>query len=109
MDGMAEIILQNPWALLALPLLWLLLLTFGWRRRFKPFGAFLLRLAIMVLLTLALSRPVFVPPAAASEDEGQERRVLLVDQSASLGAAGHPGRSNAFSPSLPKYRDALLC
>lgn len=85
---MAEIILQNPWALLALPLLWLLLLTFGWHRRFKPFGAFLLRLAIMVLLTLALSRPVFVPPAAASEDEGQERRVLLVDQSASLSVAG---------------------
>ncbi|HXV43679.1 MAG TPA: VWA domain-containing protein, partial [Anaerolineae bacterium] len=31
---------------------------------------------------------VFVPPMAAVEDEAQEPRVLLVDQSASLGAAG---------------------
>lgn len=85
---MAEIILQNPWALLALPLLWLLLLAFTWRRRFKPFGAFLLRLAILVLLVMALSRPVFVPPAAAYKTETRERQVLLVDQSASLGLAG---------------------
>ncbi len=85
---MAEIILQNPWALAALPLLWLVLLAFTWRRRFKPFGAFLLRLTILVLLGLALSRPVLLPPAAASEDKSQEQRVLLVDQSASLGAAG---------------------
>lgn len=85
---MAEIILQNPWALLALPLLWLLLLAFTWRRRFKPFGAFLLRLAILVLLVVALSRPVFIPPAVASETEMTERQILLVDQSASLGLAG---------------------
>ncbi|MCK6626341.1 MAG: VWA domain-containing protein [Anaerolineae bacterium] len=85
---MAEITLQNPWALLALPPLWLLLLAFAWRRRFKPFGAFLLRLAILILLVVALSRPVFVPPAAASERETPERQILLVDQSASLGLAG---------------------
>jgi Ca-activated chloride channel family protein len=40
------------------------------------------------LIVLALSRPVFVPPAVASEGESQERRVLLVDQSASLGPVG---------------------
>lgn len=85
---MAEIILQNPWALLALPPLWLLLLLFAWRRRFKPFGAFLLRLTILVLLVVALSRPVFVPPTIAPETETLERQILLVDQSASLGLAG---------------------
>lgn len=86
---MAEVILQNHWALLALPPLWLLLLALAWRRRFKPFGAFLLRLVILVLVVLALSRPVFVPPAAvAEENRGQERQILLVDQSASLGLAG---------------------
>jgi uncharacterized membrane protein len=88
MAGMAEIILQNPWALIALPILWLLLLAFAWRRRFKPFGAFLLRLTILVLVALALSRPVFVPPAAASDEAEQPRLILLVDQSASLGTAG---------------------
>lgn len=85
---MAEIGLQNPWALVVLPMLWLLLLAFAWRRRFKPFGAFLLRLAILVLIVLALSRPVFVPQAIASGSAEPQRLVLLVDQSASLGPAG---------------------
>ena len=101
---MAEIILRNPWALAALPILWLLLLIFAWRRRFKPLGAFLLRLVILVLVTLALSRPVFVPPAAAAEDEAQEPRVLLVDQSASLGAAGQPALRAEAGLGLPVCR-----
>jgi uncharacterized membrane protein len=83
MAGMAEIVWQNSLALLALPVLWLLIVVFAWRRRFKPFGAFLLRLAIIVLVALALARPTVLPPAAA-DDELQERLVLLVDQSASL-------------------------
>ncbi|MFN8455111.1 MAG: VWA domain-containing protein [Anaerolineae bacterium] len=85
---MAEITLQQPAALIFLPLLWLALLLFAWRRRFKPFGAFLLRLLMLVFITLALSRPVFTPPAAASAEEVPQRRILLVDQSASLGTAG---------------------
>lgn len=85
---MAEIILQNPQALLFLPLLWLLFLFFAWRRRFRPFGAFILRLGIIVLVVLALSRPAFVPPSAASQAAASQRLVLLVDQSASLGEAG---------------------
>ncbi|MFN8459341.1 MAG: VWA domain-containing protein [Anaerolineae bacterium] len=85
---MAEITLQQPAVLILLPLLWLVLLLLAWRRRFKPFGAFLLRLLILVFITLARSRPVFTPPAAASPEEVTQRRVLLVDQSASLRTTG---------------------
>lgn len=80
---MAQIVLQTPFALLVLPVLWLLLVVFAWRRRFKPFGAFLLRLAIVVLVTLALSRPI-IPPPPAAEAAPQEQLVLLIDRSASL-------------------------
>lgn len=84
---MAQITLQNPELLFILPVLWLLLVWFAWRRRFKPFGPFLLRLAIVVLIVLALSQPTIPAPAttAAAPDEPT---VLLIDQSASLGAAG---------------------
>ena len=87
---MAEIVLQNPWALsVVLPLAWLVLIVYSWRRRFKPFGAFLLRLAIIVLLALALARPTAVPTLEAEElAETYERLVVLVDQSASLGEQG---------------------
>ncbi len=85
---MAQITLQHPWLLLVLPVLWLLLLATTWRRRFKPFGPFLLRLTLLVLVTLALARPVLQPPVSASEAAPPERRVLLVDQSASLGPTG---------------------
>jgi Mg-chelatase subunit ChlD len=85
---MVEIVLQNPWALLALPLAWLLLIMVAWRRRFKPFGPFLLRLLILVLVTLALAQPIIPAPNPILEIEPQERLVILVDQSASLGAAG---------------------
>jgi uncharacterized membrane protein len=85
---MAQMTLLYPWLLLALPVLWLLLLAVAWRRRFKPFGPFLLRLLILVLVILALARPVFLPPDVASEESAPQRQVLLVDQSASLGALG---------------------
>lgn len=85
---MAQVILQNPSALYVLPLVWLLLVLFAWRRRFKPFGPFLLRLLILVLVAVALSQPALAPPAAAETDEPEERIVVLVDQSASLGTAG---------------------
>lgn len=84
---MAQIVLQNPWALLLLPLGWLLLLQFAWRRRFKPFGAFLTRLLIVVVVTLALARPI-IPPEDTPHLDRPERLVVLVDQSASLGAVG---------------------
>ncbi len=87
MVGVAQIILENPWVLLPLLLAWLLFVIFAWRRRFRPFGAFLLRLAILVLVTGALTRPVFLPPEVHSA-QPEERLVLLVDQSASLGEAG---------------------
>ncbi len=87
---MAEIVLQNPWALsIVLPLAWLLLIIYSWRRRFKPFSAFLLRLAIIVLLALALSQPIQVPATVAAEIEALGGRlIVLVDQSESLGVAG---------------------
>lgn len=84
---MAQIVLQQPWALVLLPAGWLLLLAFAWRRRFKPFSAFLARLLIIVLAALALAQPV-IPPAEALPAAPPDRLVLLVDQSASLGAAG---------------------
>ena len=85
---MATIDLQSPVFLWGLPLLWLLLLLFAWRRHFKPLGAMLLRLAIVVLAVLALARPVYLPPpAAAPGDEYQSHLVALVDQSAGLDAA----------------------
>lgn len=84
---MAQIIVQNPQALLLLPLVWFLLLAFAWRRRFRPFGPFLLRLIIVVLITLALAQPA-LPSSATSEVQHQDPLVLLVDQSASVGSAG---------------------
>ncbi|MCB0195392.1 MAG: VWA domain-containing protein [Anaerolineae bacterium] len=84
---MAEITLQNPQVLFILPLIWLLLVWFGWRRRFKPFGPFLLRLGIAVLIMVALSQPT-IPAPPTAESAPDEQTVLLVDQSASLGLAG---------------------
>ncbi len=84
---MAEITLQSPWGLLALPVAWLLLVAFAWRRRFKPFGAFLLRLTIMVLVALALSQPVYLQPEGP-DNEPAPRLVWLIDHSASLGPVG---------------------
>ena len=80
---MAEIILQFSEALLALPLMWLLFLIIGWRRRFKPFGPFLLRLVIIVLTVLALSQPI-IPVNETGLIKIQERMVALVDESVSL-------------------------
>lgn len=86
---MAQIILQQPWVWPVLLLVWLLLVGAAWQRRFRPFGPFLLRLLIAVLVTLALARPVFLPPETpAAEAETAERQILVVDQSASLGEAG---------------------
>ncbi len=93
---MAQITLQNPQALLALPLLWLLLVVFAWRRRFRPFGPFLLRLVIIVLGILALSRPALIS-SEVSEAEKQ-RVVALVDQSASL----TEGQRQAFQVELAR-------
>ncbi len=84
---MAQIILENPWALSALVVAWFLLLLFAWRRRFRPFGPFLLRLTIVVLVALALAQPVFLPPQVDSQ-ESRGPLVLLVDQSAGLGEVG---------------------
>lgn len=88
---MAEIIqqlqLQNPALLLFLPLGWVILVALAWRRRFKPFGAFLTRLVIIVLLALALAQPVHLA-AVSTPIDPQEKLVLLVDQSASLGEVG---------------------
>jgi Mg-chelatase subunit ChlD len=89
MAGMAPIVFQNPWALsLALPLAWLLLIAYSWRRRYKPFGPFLLRLAIIVLISLALSQPTVLREAPEDTREPSGRVVVLVDQSASLGVVG---------------------
>lgn len=85
---MAEIVLQTPQLLLALPLVWALVILFSWRRRFKPFSAFLARLAIIVLIIVALAQPILPVPDIQQLDEPQEQLVLLVDQSASLGAVG---------------------
>lgn len=87
---MAEIVFQNPWALsVVLPLAWLILILYSWRRRFKPFGAFLLRLIIIVLLAVALAQPASVPAGDIAASAGvPQRLVVLVDQSASLGQAG---------------------
>jgi Mg-chelatase subunit ChlD len=87
MVGMAEIVFQNPWGLVALPIGWLLLLLFAWRRRFQPFIPFLLRLVIIVLIGLALAQPVRLRPEAGDQPLAQ-RLVILVDQSASLGETG---------------------
>jgi len=83
----AEITLLNPQALFAVPILWLLLVVISWRRRFKPFGAFLLRLVIIVLIILALAEPTW-STSTTVEAAPEEPWVLLVDQSASLGPAG---------------------
>ncbi|MEW5956834.1 MAG: VWA domain-containing protein [Chloroflexota bacterium] len=84
---MAQLVLQQPWLLLILLAVWLLLIGLAWWRRFRPFGPFVLRLCIAVLVTLALARPVYLPAATAAE-EPPPRQVILVDQSASLGQAG---------------------
>ncbi len=85
---MADVTFLNPIALVALPLAWLLMLFFAWHRRFKPFGPFLLRLIILVLVSLALAHPVRLPPEISPDNKPVERLVLLVDQSASLGLTG---------------------
>ncbi len=85
---MVPIILQNSVALLTLPFLWLIFLLATWRRRFKPFGAFLIRLTILVLIVLALSQPIIVPTGVALNETKSTPLILLVDQSASLGEIG---------------------
>lgn len=94
---MAEIVLQNPSALLLLPLLWLIVVVVAWRRRFKPFGAFLLRLAIIVLVVLALAQPVLIPEGVAEEIQ-PEKLVVLVDQSASI----TPARQQLFQAEVAR-------
>ncbi len=84
---MAQIIVQQPTALVVLLLLWLLMVWQGRARRFKPFGPFVLRLALLTLLTGAIAQPEYWPPATHAES-APERTILLVDQSAGLGAAG---------------------
>ena len=84
---MAQIIVQRPEALVVLLLLWLLLVWRAWPRRFKPFGPFAVRLILLALLAGAVAQPEYWPPASLAESE-TERTVVLVDQSASLGAAG---------------------
>jgi uncharacterized membrane protein len=88
MAGMAEIVLQNSRILLILPLIWLLVVGFAWRRRFKPFGPFILRLFIVVLVVLALAQPLQSSQTVANSAQPEQRSVVLVDQSASLGATG---------------------
>lgn len=83
---MADLVLQSPAFLLALPALWLLLLIAGWRRRFRPFGPFALRLLIILLVVFALARPAWPGPAEV-ENADQTRQVVLVDQSLSLSEA----------------------
>lgn len=85
---MAQIVFENSQILWLLPLLWFLLVIFAWKRRFKPFGPFLMRLFMVVLLVLALAQPRLAPPASEIVDASAERLVVLVDQSASLGEAG---------------------
>lgn len=89
LDFLSNIVLQNSTALLAVPCVWLIFLLLAWRRRFKPFGAFLLRLTMLVLVMVALAQPVHVPPTVAADTTPvPESVVLLVDQSASIGQAG---------------------
>ena len=101
---MAQISFQNPNMLLLLPLIWLLLVLFAWRRRFKPFGPFLLRLLIVVLATLALAQPATAPAGITEAGLPQLQQVVLVDQSASLGQAGQQAlraEANRISQSDP--------
>jgi len=103
---MAQIVLQNPRILLVLPLVWLLVVGFAWRRRFKPFGPFLLRLVILVLIAVALSRPTLEPSAALAIEKPQERLVVLVDQSASLGEVGQQALRNEAARLIQGVEDA---
>ena len=80
---MAEIVLQNPQALLVLPMLWLLLVIISWGRRFRPYGPFFLRLLIVVLICFALARPA-LPATEAVQANHQTRIITLIDQSVSL-------------------------
>jgi Mg-chelatase subunit ChlD len=84
---MAALTFEQPWFLALLPPLWLLLVLLAWRRRFRPFLPFLVRLLLAVLIVAALARP---QPAreAPTEAEPDARRLLLVDQSDSLGETG---------------------
>jgi uncharacterized membrane protein len=104
---MAEMTLQTPQVLLALPLIWGVVILFSWRRRFKPFAAFLTRLAIIVLMVVALTQPILPSPAAEQIDEPQEQLVLLVDQSASLGMVGQEAL-RAEAAQLAQARENLV-
>ena len=86
---------QNPTALAAIPLLWLFFLLIAWRRRFRPFGPFVIRLMIIVLLGVALAQPVQQPPPVTQAPEAPLTRwVILADQSASLGPANQQAARN---------------
>ncbi len=107
---MAEITLQNPWALsILLPLAWLALIIYSWRRRFKPFGAFLLRLFIIILLSVALAQPTLLPQTLTEENAAStERLILLVDQSASLGSAGQQTLRAEAARLTQKHNNAFI-
>ena len=96
---MAQIVLQTPWVLFALPALWLLVVIFAWRRHFKPFGPFLLRLAIIVLVALGLAQPV-IPPPPTNAAAAPEQLVLLVDRSAGL----TPAQQQAMQAQVDRLR-----
>ncbi len=107
---MAEITLQNFWAWsILLPLAWALLIAFSWRRKFKPFGAFLLRLTIITLLTVALAQPTLVPDIVAEDiSDAAERLVVLVDQSASLGQTGQQSLRAEAARLTQEHPDAYV-
>ncbi len=102
---MDSLTFQNASALLALPFIWLIFVWRAWPRRFKPFGAFLLRLLILVCLNLALARPVISP--TATKESNFTRPVLLVDQSASLGEIGQQALRQKAAE-LAQGQDALI-
>ncbi len=81
---MAEIVFQSPAFLIILPILWLILVVAGWRRRFKPFAPFLVRLIIVVLIVVALAHPTSPASDTAAVETFSDPAVLLVDQSDSL-------------------------
>ncbi len=95
---------QQPAALLLVPVGWLLLVLAAWPRRFKPFGAFLARLLLAVLAALALAQPIIPAPAPPPA----EHLVLLVDQSASVGAAGQLALRREATRLAQDYRAQTL-
>ncbi|MDM8528705.1 VWA domain-containing protein [Anaerolineales bacterium HSG24] len=102
-------IFQNPLALYLLPLVWLIFLVMTWRRRFKPFGPFLLRLTMLVLLMLALSQPATVPMEITPEEKTtSERAIILVDQSVSIGEMGHVALRREAERLATYYDEAFL-